>query len=278
MAILPLAHNYNLASPGMLGTFWHAGTVVLAPSADADEIFALVARERVTVMAAVVPLIAAWLASDIEKRHDLSSLKVVQNGGARLAPELRGRLRERFGCIPQEIYGTAEGLINMTRLDDPDALLLVATARRVFAISPLDAQGFVRTFARSVEMGSLTPAEAQSVYPTFIVARAWDSPLARYLWLTALFLNLGLLAWVGLLIPSMPQVMLDANAGGASPSTQLILLPLASTLLGISGWLAGLSFYRWERQRPLAFVVWLSGALSGLAFLIAVLFIISRPI
>ena len=49
---------------------------------------------------------------------------MVQNGGARLPPELRQRLRERFGCIPQEIYGTAEGLINMTRLDDPDELLL----------------------------------------------------------------------------------------------------------------------------------------------------------
>ena len=124
MAILPLGHNYNLASPGMLGTFYYGGTLVLAPSADADEVFALVQRERVTVIAAVVPLIATWLASDIEMRYDLSSLRVVQNGGARLAPELRSRLRERFGCIPQEIYGTAEGLINMTRLDDPDELLL----------------------------------------------------------------------------------------------------------------------------------------------------------
>lgn len=124
MAILPLGHNYNLASPGLLGTFYYGGTVVLAPSPDADAVFSLVERERVTVLAAVVPLIATWLGSDIERRYDLSSLRVVQNGGARLAPELRGRLRERFGCIPQEIYGTAEGLINMTRLDDPDELLL----------------------------------------------------------------------------------------------------------------------------------------------------------
>ncbi|NLD68553.1 MAG: AMP-binding protein [Limnobacter sp.] len=124
MAILPLGHNYNLASPGLLGTFYYGGTVVLAPSTDADEIFSMVERERVTVIAAVVPLIASWLASDLETRYELSSLKVVQNGGARLAPELRSRLRERFGCFPQEIYGTAEGLINMTRPDDPDELLL----------------------------------------------------------------------------------------------------------------------------------------------------------
>jgi 2,3-dihydroxybenzoate-AMP ligase len=124
MAILPLGHNYNLASPGILGAFHAGGTVVLAPSGDAADVFGLVERERVTAIAAVVPLISGWLASDVPDRFDLSSLKVIQNGGARLAPELRSRLRDRFGCTPQEVYGTAEGLINMTRLDDPDDLLL----------------------------------------------------------------------------------------------------------------------------------------------------------
>jgi 2,3-dihydroxybenzoate-AMP ligase len=97
---------------------------VLAPSGDAEEVFRLVESERVTSIAAAVPLISAWLASPAADRRDLASLRVIQNGGARLAPELRARLRERFGCLPQEIYGTAEGLINMTRLDDPDDLLL----------------------------------------------------------------------------------------------------------------------------------------------------------
>ena len=124
MAILPLGHNYNLASPGLLATFYVGGTVVLAAAADAETVFPLVARERVSVIAAAVPLISNWLNSDEPRRHDLSSLAVVQNGGARLPPELRARLRERFACTPQEIYGTAEGLINMTRLDDPDDLLL----------------------------------------------------------------------------------------------------------------------------------------------------------
>jgi 2,3-dihydroxybenzoate-AMP ligase len=124
LVVLPLGHNYNLASPGMLGAFYHGGTVVLAPSGDAEEVFRLVESERVTSIAAAVPLISAWLASPAADRRDLASLRVIQNGGARLAPELRARLRERFGCLPQEIYGTAEGLINMTRLDDPDDLLL----------------------------------------------------------------------------------------------------------------------------------------------------------
>ena len=131
MAILPLGHNYNLASPGMLGTFYYGGTMVLAASGAADEVFALVARERVTLIAAVVPLITTWLNSEVPQRFDLSSLQVVQNGGARLAPELRRRLRQQLGCTPQEVYGTAEGLINMTRLDDPDDLLLESSGAPV---------------------------------------------------------------------------------------------------------------------------------------------------
>lgn len=130
-AMLPLGHNYNLASPGMLGTFYRGGTVVVAPSPDVDTVLGLVARERVTVLAAAVPLIATWLQDDVPARFDVSSLKVVQNGGARLPPELRTRLRDRFGVIPQEIYGTAEGLINMTRLDDDDAVLLESSGRPV---------------------------------------------------------------------------------------------------------------------------------------------------
>ena len=124
MAILPLGHNYNLASPGMLGCFYYGGTVVLAPSGDAAGVFSLVQREKVSVIAAVVPLISNWLNSLVPDDYDLSSLKVIQNGGARLAPELRGRMRERFGCIAQEIYGTAEGLINMVPLDAPEDMLL----------------------------------------------------------------------------------------------------------------------------------------------------------
>jgi len=130
-AILPLGHNYNLASPGILGTFYAGGTVVLIRSTDTEEVFTTVAREHVTVLAAAVPLIANWLNADVAARHDLASLKAVQNGGARLPPELRARLRERFGCTPQEIYGTAEGLINMTRLDDADALLLESSGAPV---------------------------------------------------------------------------------------------------------------------------------------------------
>jgi 2,3-dihydroxybenzoate-AMP ligase len=131
LAMLPLGHNYNLACPGLLGAFYAGGTLVISTSTDSAEVFSTVARERVTNMAAVVPLITTWLNTGAAQQVDLSSLRVVQNGGARLAPELRARLRTEFGCTPQEIYGTAEGLINMTRLTDPDDLLLESSGAPV---------------------------------------------------------------------------------------------------------------------------------------------------
>ncbi|HLA86860.1 MAG TPA: PH domain-containing protein [Anaerolineales bacterium] len=165
---------------------------------------------------------------------------------------------------------------------DPKKLLLIATAKRVFVISPDNPAALAQTFARATELGSITPTEAKSVYPSFVVIQAWESGLARYLWLSALFLNLGLFIWASLIIPSTPQVALSPQfVGGALesvPSSQLILFPVASLLLSITGWIAGLYFYRWEHERVLAFIVWGSSALTGLLFLLAVLFIITTPV
>ena len=124
LAILPLAHNYSLGSPGMMATLEQGGRVAIATGTDAETVFGLAETEGATVIAAAVPLITRWVNSDAPSRYDLGALKVVQNGGARLAPDLRRRLRELLGCVPQEIYGTAEGLLNMVRLDDGDELLL----------------------------------------------------------------------------------------------------------------------------------------------------------
>jgi hypothetical protein len=161
-------------------------------------------------------------------------------------------------------------------------LILIATSKHVFAISPGDPASLVHTFARATELGSLTPTQAKSVYPSFVVTQAWESPMARFLWMTGLLLNLGLVAWVGVLIPSVPQVPFGFNALGlpdeTAPSVRLILLPLISALMFITGLLAGLYLYRWDRERPLAFIIWLSSTLCALLFLLAVLFLVTTPI
>lgn len=160
-------------------------------------------------------------------------------------------------------------------------MLLVATARRVYAISPADPVEFTQTFSRAVELGSLTSAQGRSIYPSFVLAEAWGSGLVRYLWLAAFFLNIGLIVWVSLLIPSMPRVTFafgPDRAANAVPSAQLVILPLLSAFLALAGWVAGLYFYRWKEQRPLAVIIWASSALTSLLFLISVLFIVSAPV
>ena len=133
LAVLPLAHNYTLASPGMLATLACGGTVVVAPGTSPDIVLPLIEREKITHVAAAVPLVVNWLQAWRLGAYDLSSLRVVINGGARLAPELRQRIREQFGCQIQEDYGTGEGLLNMTRLDDDDDLVLNSSGAPVCA-------------------------------------------------------------------------------------------------------------------------------------------------
>jgi 2,3-dihydroxybenzoate-AMP ligase len=131
LAVLPIAHNYTLASPGILATLAFGGTVVIAPGTAANLVLPLIERERVTHVAAAVPLLVNWLNDPNRARYNTRSLQVIQNGGARLAPELRQRVQEEFGCRFQEIYGTGEGLLNMTRLDDDEERVLTSSGAPV---------------------------------------------------------------------------------------------------------------------------------------------------
>jgi 2,3-dihydroxybenzoate-AMP ligase len=135
LALLPMAHNYTLGCPGVLGALAHGGTAVIAPDASIETVARLIETERVSVMSAAVPVIVNWLNASRPQHRDFSSLRVVMNGGAKLAPELRRRVELRFGCAFQESFGTGEGLLNMTRLDDPAEIRFTSSGR---PISPAD--------------------------------------------------------------------------------------------------------------------------------------------
>jgi hypothetical protein len=173
------------------------------------------------------------------------------------------------------------GLIEFLASDEK-TLLLVATSRQIFAISPEAPADFLQDIQHAIELGSLSPALPKSVYPSFVVAQAWDSALARYLWLAGLFVNIGLLAWVSLMTPSLGHVSLGFLPSGAtrppSPGLALIILPIVSILFYLVGWGTGLMIYRREDRRPMAYILWTSGLISSLLFLLAVLFIVITPV
>lgn len=131
LALLPMAHGYTLSSPGILAALAHGGRVVVAHDVHAEAVFPLVEKERVTLICGGVPLAVNWLASDWPERCDLSSLRVYMNGGARLLPELRRQIEARLGCTYVESYGTGEGLLNQTRLDDPEEIRYNSSGRPI---------------------------------------------------------------------------------------------------------------------------------------------------
>jgi len=135
LVVLPVAHNFALACPGVLGVFAKGGTVVLAPSGSPDEAFPLIERERVTVCAVVPPIALLWLEAAVWSREDLSSLRLLQVGGAKFAAERAERVPGVLGCAVQQVLGMAEGLLNYTRLDDPRELVDTTQGR---PLSPAD--------------------------------------------------------------------------------------------------------------------------------------------
>ncbi|GAB4493298.1 MAG: hypothetical protein Fur0016_04150 [Anaerolineales bacterium] len=165
---------------------------------------------------------------------------------------------------------------------EASSLLLVATPRRVFAISPENPAAFAAAFQKIIEMGSLTPGKGRSEFPSFVIGRAWESAWVRSLWLAGLLLNIGSLVWVSALIPTTQRVTLGFGPGGAPldavPAAQLILLPLLSIVLFAIGWLAGVFFYRRTDQQILSLTLWASSTLTSLLFLIAIYFILTTPI
>jgi 2,3-dihydroxybenzoate-AMP ligase len=158
LGVLPLGHNFPLACPGIIGTLLAGGTVVVGPSPDPAKVFALIEREGVTATAAVPAVAQRWLEyRAANQAHDLSSLRLLQVGGARLADELAHRVRPTLGCTLQQVFGMAEGLLNYTRLDDPDSVICATQGR---PMSPDDEVIVVD------ELGEPLPAGAPGVLLT----------------------------------------------------------------------------------------------------------------
>ncbi len=135
LTALPAAHNFPMSSPGYLGALYVGATVVMAPSPSPDVCFPLIEREGVTITGLVPPLALLWMQAAGRKIHDLSSLQVLLVGGAKFLPEAARRVRPELGCTLQQVFGMAEGLVNYTRLGDPETLIVETQGR---PISPDD--------------------------------------------------------------------------------------------------------------------------------------------
>ena len=92
LGALPIAHNYPMSSPGVLGALYAGATVALSPSPSPDVAFPIIERERVTITGVVPPVALIWLEAAATTACDLSSLEVLQVGGAKLTTEVARRV------------------------------------------------------------------------------------------------------------------------------------------------------------------------------------------
>jgi 2,3-dihydroxybenzoate-AMP ligase len=119
LVVLPVEFNFVWGCPGVVGTLQMGGKVVLVDDPTADDCFAAIERERVTITSVVPTVAQLWLESVGWTSADLSSLRTLQIGGAKLQPSVAEQIEPAFACALQQVFGMAEGLLTLTRAGDP---------------------------------------------------------------------------------------------------------------------------------------------------------------
>jgi 2,3-dihydroxybenzoate-AMP ligase len=151
LVAIPMMHNFPLAGAVQSGMLF-GGRLVLAQSAEAETIFPLIERERVTWICAVPAMAVSWLNHPRFKHTDFSSLRSLAVGGQRLNPEPARRILNEIGPIVTQVYGMAEGLCCSTRRGDPEEVTVNTQGRPV---SPHDELRIVDDNDRDVAPGEI---------------------------------------------------------------------------------------------------------------------------
>jgi len=182
--------------------------------------------------------------------------------------------------VPGAIIGTRRiddlGIVEFMSADK-DCILLVATNKQIYAVSPDDPQEFLYTYQRSIELGSLAPIEAQSVLPAVFVKQFWQDGNARIPLLLGMVLTITLFILVGIIIPSRETISLGFNPDGTphtqGPSETLLLLPILAGFAFILDLLLGLFYYRRENTRIVSYTLWISTSILPIILLVALIFL-----
>jgi hypothetical protein len=290
--------------PRRQGFIIHAAAVLILGTGGAlGLLLAAQTGAGLTFLTLLLPAIAALILSPL-LLYRLIALQrgvyILQRDGLRLYWGLRHEeipmnavkwvgLPERLGCpLPRNLTGWTGVVLGEHHLADgrtieylasrTESLVLIATAQRVIAISPADPLDFLKTYQRLAEFGTLTPIQACSVFPTFILFRTWADRPARGLLLLSTLLSAGLLAWCAWLAPAYPELPLRLAADGSAlemvPGVRILLLPVINTLFYLADLLLGLFFYRRAETQPLSYLMWGASTLTAAFFLTAVWFLL----
>lgn len=151
---------------------------------------------------------------------------------------------------------------------DLQHMILVATPNKVYAISPKQVNQFMKLFQQFNELGSLSPIEAQSIYPKVLIGRVWEDRPARLMILISFAIGVLLLAVVFIAIPVRDTIPWT-EPGEVAPAERLLLLPILDSFIWLFNLLLGIFLHRRGGDLKIAaYLLWGSAGLTGFLLLI----------
>lgn len=117
LEIVPVQHILGFAQPGMLGTLFSGGKIVICRVPNPDDILDLIEREKVTITS-MVPSLALTVIDFLSwGEYDVSSIKDIIVGGAYVDGRLIHKFEKFFPGALRIAYGFSEGMISITTND-----------------------------------------------------------------------------------------------------------------------------------------------------------------
>lgn len=157
-------------------------------------------------------------------------------------------------------------------------LVIIAAGEAYYAISPLEVDSFIQTYNDLIELGSLTLMSTHSSRPALVLTEITARRPILWILGTGLILNITLLIWTLLIIPSRETISLGFTPTGIPheplESVRLILFPIINTTAYLGNLVLGLFLFRNPENRFLAYILWGGSLLIATLFHIGMLFIL----
>ena len=129
---IPVNHNFAFSCPGLLGGLCSGAKVVLIGSPRTETVLDAIQKEKITIMPTPPALLIRWMEFPRLSGYDLSSLRYVIAGGARLVAEVARKIRPVLGCDYFQNLGMGEGMGFWSRIGDGEDLLLNSQGAPMF--------------------------------------------------------------------------------------------------------------------------------------------------
>lgn len=119
MAVMPVEHKLTLFSPGIMGTLYSGGKVIMCPNSSCEEAFPIIEEKKVNAVSLVPSVAKIWIEDLVwDDSYDLSSMRYCIIGGARLEEIDACRIMNLLKCKIIQAYGMSEGFLSLSRCDD----------------------------------------------------------------------------------------------------------------------------------------------------------------